>query len=583
MKITIRTREIPPDIELLPNLHPVLARLYAMRGIRHVAELEKHLKKLIPAQALKGLEPSLELLEKALQESWRILVVGDFDADGATSTALSVLVLRAMGATVDYLVPNRFEYGYGLTPEIVALAKRTKNPDLIITVDNGISSIEGVEAAHHANIRVLVTDHHLPGKTLPAADAIVNPNQPGCAFPSKSIAGVGVVFYVLAALRTRLREKGWFTQQKIVEPAITDYLDIVALGTVADVVSLDSNNRILVQQGMQRIRAGHCRPGISALLAIANKKNETAQTSDLSFQVAPRLNAAGRLDDMSLGIECLLSDSPPQAAQLAAKLDELNIERRQIEHGMQQEAMHALQHLKMEGKKLPAGMVLFDPNWHQGVIGILAGRIKERFHRPVIAFAPVVENGVTLLKGSARSIAGVHIRDVLDTMAATHPGLISRFGGHAMAAGLVLPQANLPLFRQIFQDTIAKLVQPDDLGAILLSDGELPAECFSEVFAELIQQAGPWGQGFPEPLFHGEFLCLDQRILKEKHLKLSLSHPDSNRVVDAIAFNADLTVWSKQVERVRLAYRLDINEFRGVRSVQLMVSFIEPVEVTSAA
>lgn len=579
MKKIIRPRVLPEEALLLPGLHPVLARLYALRGVSSAMELERALKMLAPAQALKGMDRALSLLEVALKENQRILVIGDFDADGATSTVLALLALRAMGARhVDYLVPNRFEYGYGLTPEIVALARQSKSPDLIMTVDNGISSIEGVQAAQAAGIRVLVTDHHLPGSELPAADAIVNPNQPGCDFPSKNLAGVGVVFYLLSSLRTRLKNAGWFIAQGMQEPQLTDYLDLVALGTVADVVPLDANNRVLVQQGLLRMRAGRCRPGITALLAVAGKAPAQLVASDLGFQVAPRLNAAGRLDDMSHGIECLLTDSQDLAAQYASELDGLNLERRSIESGMQQEALKALQQFSLDSSSLPNGLVLFDRRWHQGVIGILAGRLKERFHRPVIAFAPADDTDAHgVLKGSARSIPGVHVRDVLDMVAARHPGLITRFGGHALAAGLSLPHANLAAFRQAFDAAVAAAVDTADLEPVLHSDGELPADCFSEGFAELLRQGGPWGQGFPEPLFHGDFLCLDQRVLKEKHLKLSLSHPDSNRVFDAIAFNVDRDLWPAETSRVRLAYRLDINEFRGSRSLQLMVEYLEPL------
>ena len=580
MKKTIRPRVLATGIELLPGMHPVLARLYALRGVRSPSELEHALKALVPVQTLKGLEPALVLLEQGIRQQQRMLVVGDFDADGATSTTLAVLALRAMGAHhVDYLVPNRFEYGYGLTPEIVQLARDTKAPDLIITVDNGISSIEGVHAAKQAGIRVLITDHHLPGAELPLADAIVNPNQPGCEFSSQNLAGVGVVFYLLSSLRTRLKRSGWFAENTIAEPALTDYLDLVALGTVADVVALDANNRVLVHQGLARIRAGRCRPGITALLAIAGKRQQQIVASDLGFQVAPRLNAAGRLDDMSHGIECLLTNSPDLAAQYAAELDGLNQTRREIESGMQSEAMNVLRHFSLDTSSLPYGLVLFDKRWHQGVIGILAGRIKEKFHRPVIAFAPADDTGIEpmQLKGSARSIPGVHIRDVLDTVAAKNPGLITRFGGHAMAAGLSLPLKNMEKFRSAFNAAVQVVADRADLDPVLHSDGELPAECFSEGFAELLRAGGPWGQGFSEPLFHGEFLCLDQRLLKEKHLKLSLSHPDSNRVFDAIAFNVDREVWPGQARRVRLAYRLDINEFRGARTLQLLVEYLEPL------
>lgn len=580
MNKIIRPRTLPPGADTLPGLHPVLARLYAMRGVRQSTELERALKGLAPAQSLRGLGAALDELERALRDGRRLLVVGDFDADGATSTALAVLALRAMGGVVDYLVPNRFEYGYGLTPEIVALAQRTRSPDVIITVDNGISSIEGVRAAQVAGIRVVITDHHLPGAALPAAEAIVNPNQPGCVFPSKHLAGVGVIFYLLSSLRTRLKEAGWFPARGLPEPSMADYLDLVALGTVADVVPLDSNNRVLVFQGLSRIRAGRCRPGIGALLAVANKSPARVVASDLAFQVAPRLNAAGRLDDMSLGIECLLTESSALAAQFAAELDGLNLERRSIEAGMQQEALAAIRQLSFDHDRLPHGLVLFDRRWHQGVIGIVAGRIKERYHRPVIAFAPADGEGSRPpmeLKGSARSIAGVHIRDVLDTVAALNPGLITRFGGHAMAAGLTLPADNLAAFRLAFDAAVRAASSPEDFEPVLLSDGELPPECFSEAFVDLLREAGPWGQGFPEPLFHGDFLCLEQRLLKEKHVKMSVSHPGSNRVFDAIAFNVDRERWPNQATRVRLAYRLDINEFRGSRSLQLMVEYLEPL------
>lgn len=579
MKKIIRSRAFPADAPQLPGLHPVLARIYAARGVRSPDELERALKALAPPQQLKGMEAALALLESALHEDRRILIIGDFDADGATSTTLAVLALRTMGAAqVDYLVPNRFEYGYGLTPEIVALACESKSPELVITVDNGISSLEGVAAAHAAGVQVLITDHHLPGAQLPAADAIVNPNQPGCEFPSKNLAGVGVIFYLLSSLRTRLKEAGWFAQKGLPEPVMAEFLDLVALGTVADVVPLDANNRVLVHQGLARIRAGRCRQGISALLAVAGKTQDEVVASDLSFQVAPRLNAAGRLDDMSHGIECLLTDSPELAAQYAAELDALNLERRSIESGMQQEALAAIKQLSFDKTALPHGLVLFDRHWHQGVIGIVAGRIKDRYHRPVIAFAPADDEDAEImqLKGSARSIPGVHIRDVLDTVAARHPGLITRFGGHAMAAGLTLPAAHLAEFRLAFDAAVRQMAEPADFEPVLYSDGELPADCFSEHFAELLRGAGPWGQGFPEPLFHGEFICLEQRLLKEKHLKLSLSHPASNRVFDAIAFNVDRDVWPNHAQRVRLAYRLDINEFRGSRSLQLRVEYLEP-------
>ncbi len=571
-----RQREVAADV-VLPGVHPVLARVYAARGVRSPEELAQTLAALKPASALHGLDAALVLLEQALRENWRILVVGDFDADGATSTALSLRALRALGAIhVDFLVPNRFTYGYGLTPEIVAVALAEKSPQLIITVDNGIASHEGVAAAQAAGVRVLITDHHLPGATLPPADAIVNPNQPGCDFPSKNLAGVGVVFYVLSALRTRLRASGWFVEQGLVEPNMADYLDLVALGTVADVVALDANNRLLVQQGLARIRAGRCCTGITALLKVAERDPARLVASDLGFVVAPRLNAAGRLDDMSHGIDCLLTDNPASALALAHELDALNHERRDIESGMQNEAMAALAALRFTPDTLPNGLALYDRHWHQGVIGILAGRIKERFHRPTIAFAPAQppafgEEPVEL-KGSARSIPGVHVRDVLDAVATRHPGLITRFGGHAMAAGLSLPAAHLDAFRAAWTKTLADWIDPVDLEAVLLTDGALAAADFTEALARELRQAGPWGQAFAEPLFEGEFLCLEQRLLKDKHLKLSLCHPDSNRVIDGIAFNVDRERWpDRACQRVRLAYRLDLNHFRGMETLQLRI------------
>lgn len=568
---------------MLPGLPPLLARLYAARGVRTPDELGRTLAALQPAAQLTGLEAALALLAEALTARWRILIVGDFDADGATSTALSVRALRAFGAAhVDFLVPNRFTYGYGLTPEIVAVAVREKQPDLIITVDNGIASHEGVRAAQAAGVRVLITDHHLPGESLPPAEAIVNPNQPGCDFPSKHLAGVGVVFYVLSALRTRLRADGWFAANGLPDPNMADYLDLVALGTVADVVVLDANNRLLVQQGLARIRAGRCCPGISALFKVAERDPARLVATDLGFVVAPRLNAAGRLDDMAEGIRCLLTDLAEEAQRLAHELDLLNHERRDIEAGMQQEALAALAALSLTEDNVPSGLVLYDRYWHQGVIGILAGRIKERFHRPVIAFAPAqalsFENQQpTELKGSARSIPGVHIRDVLDVVATRHPGLITRFGGHAMAAGLNLPAANLVAFREAFTQVLDEQVSPEDLQAVLLHDGELQAGDFTEAQARLLRDAGPWGQGFPEPLFVGEFLLLEQRLLKDKHLKLSLCHPGSNRVIDGIAFNVDRAVWpDMSCRRVRMAYRLDLNHFRGMETLQLRVEALVP-------
>jgi len=499
-------------------------------------------------------------------------VVGDFDADGATSSALVVAALREMGAAqADYLVPDRFKFGYGLTREIVDVAL-THKPDLLITVDNGISSIDGVKRAKAAGIRVLITDHHLPGRDLPAADAIVNPNQPGDSFPSKVLAGVGVAFYLMMALRSRLRESGWFVQQNREEPNLAAYLDLVALGTVADVVPLDRNNRLLVKQGLLRIRAGHCRPGIRALLEVAGRNVSRAVASDFGFAAGPRLNAAGRLDDMSLGIECLLSDSQQHADELARELDALNRERREIETDMKADAMQYLDGMQLDDNDLPSGFCLYDADWHQGVIGILASRIKEQFHRPVIIFA---DAGGGELKGSARSIPGLHIRDALDAVAVRHPGLLNKFGGHAMAAGMSLEAARLDEFRQAFLAELDTQLNEETLTGVLETDGELQSDDFSLEMSELLRDAGPWGQGFPEPLFDGIFKVLSARIVGERHLKLSLRPRDGGAVVDAIAFGQAERYVPDKGTLVRAVYRLDSNEYRGMLSLQLVVEWLE--------
>lgn len=553
-------------------VHPSIQRIYSARGVMSDTEASLTLSALHPAASLSGLDAALALLVDALEQRQRILVVGDFDADGATSSALSVLALRAMGVEhVEYLVPNRFEYGYGLTPEIVEVAL-TRKPDLLVTVDNGISSIDGVAFAKAQGLKVLVTDHHLPGKTLPNADAIVNPNQPNCGFPSKNLAGVGVIFYVMTALRTRLSERGWFDAQGIPQPNMADFLDIVALGTVADVVPLDQNNRILVHNGLRRMRAGRCRPGIKALAEVAKRNLSTVVASDMGFALGPRLNAAGRLDDMSHGIECLLEDNQGISREMAVELDELNAERRSIEGGMQQEALHALKQLHLDRDSMPYGLCLHQKDWHQGVIGILASRIKDKYNRPVIVFASA---GDDELKGSARSITGFHIRDALDAVASRYPHLIKKFGGHAMAAGLSIASSHYNEFQQAFDEEARRVLTEDDLRGEILSDGPLMADELDLPFAQVLRDAGPWGQGFPEPVFDNELEVLDQRIVGEKHLKLVFGIPGTNRVIDGIAFNIDLAAWpNKAATRVWLAYRLDINEFRGVQSPQLMVEEI---------
>ena len=566
----IEPRPLPEILPFLGEMPTLLTRLYAARGVQSQAELDKSLARLIPYQQLKGIDAAVDLLVVALEQRQRILIVGDFDADGATASTVGMLGLRLLGAAhVDYLVPNRFEYGYGLTPEIVQVAL-TRQPQLLITVDNGISSVEGVAAAKAAGLSVLVTDHHLPGNELPAADAIVNPNQPGCEFPSKALAGVGVIFYVLIALRARLNSLGWYQNTKA--PNIAELLDLVALGSVADVVPLDANNRILVHQGLERIRAGRARPGLKAILEVAKRDYSRITSTDLGFILGPRLNAAGRLDDMSLGIECLLTDDANAAREMAAQLDEMNQDRKSIEQGMQREALAQLKELPVES--MPFGLCLFDPDWHQGVIGILASRLKERYFRPTFAFA---DAGDGMLKGSGRSVPGFHIRDALSVVAAQHPELISKYGGHAMAAGLTLPEANFAVFSSAFDAEVRRQLREEDLTGRLMSDGSLAVEEFNLELARALRNAGPWGQHFPEPLFHGVFQLVEQRIVGERHLKVVLKTECGSVKLDGIAFGVDREVWPNPTIRwVELAYKLDLNEFRGNETVQLMIAHIEP-------
>ncbi len=576
MQKSIRRRELASSIEFDAQLHPLLQRIYAARGILNAGELQYSLVNLHKPN-FKGLSEAVSILADAVVAQAKVLIVGDFDADGATSSALAVLALKAFGLEdVDFLVPNRFEYGYGLTPEIVAVAA-AQQPDIIITVDNGISSIEGVNAARELGIAVIVTDHHLPGSQLPEADAIVNPNQPGCEFPSKHLAGVGVIFYVMNALRSELRQMGWFEESGIPEPNMASFLDLVALGTVADVVPLDYNNRILVAQGLQRIRAGVCRPGIKAMLEVSGKQANKLVASDFGFALGPRLNAAGRLDDMSLGIQCLMCESENLAREMAAQLDELNRDRKAIESGMQQEAMGMLQKiLQGDAENLPWGLCLFDETWHQGVIGILASRIKDKYHRPTIVFADV---GDGQIKGSARSVPGFHIRDALDAVAAQYPHLLQKFGGHAMAAGMSLLREHFDEFSRAFDAEVRRQLTDDDLQAIVVSDGELKAEDFSLQLANLLRDAGPWGQHFPEPIFDGEFYLLQQKLVGSNHLKMTLAiDAQGQQLVDAIAFNIDTAFWpNTHLQKIRAAFKLDMNEFRGRNNLQLLVDYIEPV------
>ncbi|AXC81994.1 TPA: single-stranded-DNA-specific exonuclease RecJ [Salmonella enterica subsp. enterica serovar Ball] len=571
----LRRREADETAELPADLPPLLRRLYASRGVRSARELERSVKGMLPWQQLSGIDNAVEILYNAFREGIRIIVVGDFDADGATSTALSVLGMRALGCdNISYLVPNRFEDGYGLSPEVVDQAK-ARGAQLIVTVDNGISSHAGVAHAKTLGIPVIVTDHHLPGDTLPDADAIINPNLRDCEFPSKSLAGVGVAFYLMLALRTFLRDKGWFDERGIAPPNLAELLDLVALGTVADVVPLDANNRILTWQGLSRIRAGKCRPGIKALLEISNRDPQQLAASDLGFALGPRLNAAGRLDDMSVGVALLLCDNLGEARVLASELDALNQTRKEIEQGMQAEALILCEKLERSSETLPGGLAMYHPEWHQGVVGILASRIKERFHRPVIAFAPA---GDGTLKGSGRSIQGLHMRDALERLDTLYPDLMIKFGGHAMAAGLSLEEHKFEQFQQRFGELVTEWLDPALLQGEVISDGPLSAAEMSMEVAQLLRDAGPWGQMFPEPLFDGRFRLLQQRLVGERHLKVMVEPVGGGPLLDGIAFNIDTTCWPDNgVREVELAYKLDINEFRGNRSLQIIIDDIWPL------
>ena len=563
-------QRLQSDSSLLSlSCSPLLTQLYASRGITADSELDNSTKTLIHANQLKGMATACELLYQAYLTRKKIIIVGDFDADGATSTALSVLSLRALGfQNIDYLIPNRFDYGYGLSPEIVDLAAQ-QGAELLMTVDNGISSISGVAHAKKLGIAVLVTDHHLPGNETPIADAIVNPNQIGCDFPSKNLAGVGVAFYVMLALRSLMQEKGCFTH--FPAPNLANFLDIVALGTVADVVKLDSNNRTLVHQGLVRIRAGFCRPGISALIQVAKRNQQQLVATDLGFSLGPRLNAAGRLDEMSHGVELLICEDYLRANTLATELDALNLSRREIEQSMQQEAMLSLQKLSIDQTNLPLALCLFEADWHQGVIGLVASRIKEKYYRPTFAFARANDGEI---KGSARSIPGIHIRDMLDLVDKSIPGVILKFGGHAMAAGLSLLEKDFNLFNETLNAILKAQVDENILQNVILSDGQLAVEQFDLSIAQELRDAGPWGQGFPAPIFDGVFELKQQRLVGLKHLKMVLQQGD--KLIDAIAFNIDPEAWPNlSVKEIFCVYSLDVNEFRGQRTVQLLVQLLE--------
>ncbi|WP_297795927.1 single-stranded-DNA-specific exonuclease RecJ [uncultured Marinobacter sp.] len=567
-----------PQPDTLPgwgqNLPPLLRRLYAARGVTSDEQLSYTLKHLASPLELRGIDRAVELLSEAIAGEQRVMILGDFDADGATSTAVAMLGLSMLGLkSVDFRVPSRFADGYGLTPGIIhRLKDEGELPDLMVTVDNGISAIEGVRAAKELGIKVVITDHHLAGETLPDADAIVNPNQPGCPFLSKNAAGVGVMFYVLTALRKHLREQGRLPEP---QPNLGALLDLVALGTVADVVPLDHNNRIFVEQGLRRIRQGEARPGILALLEVAGRDHTALSSTDLGFVVGPRLNAAGRLDDMSIGIACLLADSPDEARRLARELDTFNRERRTIEKDMKAQAQDLLASMSLDLEGLPWGLALYDPEWHQGVIGILAARIREQTNRPTVAFA-ADDNGKDI-KGSARSIPGLHIRDALAVVDSRHPGLMKKFGGHAMAAGMTLAGEDLDTFCEAFDKAVRDTLTPEDLEAAIVTDGPLNSQELSLDTATLLKRASPWGQHFPEPLFDGEFRVVSQRIVGENHLKLVLQPADGSGIVDGIAFNTGPEVPDYTKTGARVVYKPDANTFRGRTNLQLLVDYLEPL------
>ena len=576
MKNKLTHRQLPEALpELSPDIPLLLQRVYALRGITSMQELDYTTRNLCNYDNLDGTQTAVEIVYSAMQNNKRIMIVGDFDTDGATSTALTVKALKKMGCQhVDYIIPNRFDDGYGLSISVIKRAL-LKKADLIITVDNGVSAIEAVEFAKQSNLTVIITDHHLCPEQLPAADAIINPNLPNCSFPSKHLAGVGVAFYFMSALRAKLRQENWFKTHNLEEYNIASLLDLVALGTIADVVKLDHNNRILVHQGINRIRSGYCCAGIKALLHIARKDPVSFTSTDLAYYIAPRLNAAGRMDNMSLSVELLLCDDYDSALKQASDLDMLNNDRKLIEQTMYKEALSYIQELEQQQSSFPNLLVVYHPEWHQGIIGILSARLKDKHYRPVICFASTEEG---ILKGSGRSIAGIHLRDLLDELDQNHPDLLVSFGGHAMAVGLSIRENDLERFRKHFETLIDKRLNANTLEQIIETDGEIDSQDFNYAMAKQLKESGPWGEGFTEPTFDGDFIVHQQRLFAEKHLRLVLEPKNGGPIIEGICFNVNLTQWpDNTIKNVKIVYQLDVDDFRGNQTAKLMIRHIWPI------
>lgn len=576
MKNKLTHRQLPEALpELSPDIPLLLQRVYALRGITSMQELDYTTRNLCNYDNLDGTQTAVEIVYSAMQNNKRIMIVGDFDTDGATSTALTVKALKKMGCQhVDYIIPNRFDDGYGLSISVIKRAL-LKKADLIITVDNGVSAIEAVEFAKQSNLTVIITDHHLCPEQLPAADAIINPNLPNCSFPSKHLAGVGVAFYFMSALRAKLRQENWFRTHNLEEYNLASLLDLVALGTIADVVKLDHNNRILVHQGINRIRSGYCCAGIKALLHIARKDPVSFTSTDLAYYIAPRLNAAGRMDNMSLSVELLLCDDYDSALKQASDLDMLNNDRKLIEQTMYKEALSYIQELEQQQSSFPNLLVVYHPEWHQGIIGILSARLKDKHYRPVICFASTEEG---ILKGSGRSIAGIHLRDLLDELDQNHPDLLLSFGGHAMAVGLSIRENDLERFRKHFETLIDKRLNANTLEQIIETDGEIDSQDFNYAMAKQLKESGPWGEGFTEPTFDGDFIVHQQRLFAEKHLRLVLEPKNGGPIIEGICFNVNLTQWpDNTIKNVKIVYQLDVDDFRGNQTAKLMIRHIWPI------